>query len=66
MQDRNLDAEIVEKIYGWELCEIPPDCDGRNRCQILTPGGVLPSNISLPPKGKLHKGYMAANFSNDI
>ena len=63
--NRDLDAEIVEKIFNWKPFQVGPDADGENACEILTEDGKLPDGYQLPGKGLLGRGFMAPRFSID-
>lgn len=67
--DRRLDAEIAELAYGWKPCRIPPDCNGENACDVLTPDGAPFTcdgrRWSYPPKGGVHRAYHCEQYTRD-
>lgn len=63
--NRDLDALIAEKIYGWKIVRLGPDASGKNACDILTEHGKLYEGYSYPP-GVLHKGYQTPRYSSDL
>lgn len=66
---REMDARIAEQVYGWKPHRIPPDADGENACDVLTPdGGPFTVNGQLwsyPRKGKVHRGYHCEQYTRD-
>lgn len=68
--DRDLDAEIAEKVYGWKPGPLPPDANGENAGEVLTPNG-LPFRRSdgnhwvYPPVGKVHRAYHCEEYTRD-
>lgn len=67
--DREVDAEIQEKAFGWKPHRIPPDAFGENACDVLTPNGG-PMNVDgrpfvYPPKGVVHRGYHCPAWTRD-
>lgn len=67
--NRNLDAEIVERIFGWILIPVSSDYYGENACEILYPPNQKPTQDfynTLPRVGKVHKGYHAPGYSGDL
>lgn len=63
--NRDLDAEIVEKVYGWKLTRVGPDANGENTCEILCAGGRLPTGWVPPALGHLHRGILAPPYSSN-
>jgi hypothetical protein len=69
MTNRELDAEIAEKIYDWRLIPVGKDAAGENACEILFPPGREATQDDynmLPRVGKLHRGFLAPRFSSEI
>lgn len=64
--NRNLDADVVELIYNWQYVRTGKDYDGENDSEILAPNGKIPEHFSMPPKGKIHKGFLAPTYSSDL
>jgi hypothetical protein len=60
--NRDLDATIAEEIFGWRLADIPPDYDGKNAGQALTPDGQLPDGHELPRKGAVGRAYFCPSY----
>jgi hypothetical protein len=65
-KDRDLDAAIAEKIYGWKPCPVPVDAHGKNACEVLTHDGTKPDGYEWPNVGVLHRGYFAPLFTSDL
>jgi hypothetical protein len=63
--DRELDAEIAEKVHGWKLTTVGPDYDGQNACEILTENGELVKGFAYPPRGKLPRYYHVPEYTRD-
>lgn len=69
MTNRDLDAEIVETIFGWKPIHVGKDAFGENSCEIL----FYPDREAtqeyynwLPRVGKIHKGFFAPRYSGDL
>lgn len=63
--NRDLDAEIVEKIYNWKPARLGVDYNGENACEVLTQDGQLVSCFTYPPVGIVHRGFHAPQYSAD-
>jgi len=67
--DRDLDAEICEKAYGWKLSPVPADAKGENAGEVLTPDGqpftVNGERWVYPPIGKIHRAYHCHPWTRD-
>jgi hypothetical protein len=63
--NRDLDAEISEKIYKWVYVKIGPDVGGNNAGEVLFFKKELTSAAKsiLPPKGPVHKSYFTDRYS---
>lgn len=66
LSGRDLDAAVVEHVLGWKLIRVGKDYDGQNECEILAPGGEIPAGLQLPPRGKLHRGFLAPTFHSRL
>lgn len=68
-RDRDLDGEIAEKVYGWKPHRIPPDCNGENACDVLTPDGkpIYADGRPwvYPPKGAVHRAYHCPQYTRN-
>lgn len=62
--NRDLDAEIVEKIFGWQTKMTGPDYDGLNNSEVLVP----PTGFrgTYPNRGPVHRGYHAPRYSENL
>ncbi len=58
--NRDLDAEIVEKIFGWKTQTTGPDCDGLNDSEVLVPPTGFEG--TYPNRGDVHRAYHAPHF----
>jgi hypothetical protein len=67
--DRELDAEIAEKAYGWKPAPCPPDANGENAGEVLTPDGepfkANGEHWRYPPLGKVHRAYHCPEYTRD-
>ena len=67
--DRDVDAEIAELAYGWKPHAIPPDVNGENACEVLTPDGgpymIDGRHFCYPPKGKVHRAYHCEQYTRN-
>jgi hypothetical protein len=68
--DRELDAEIAEKAYGWKPAPCPPDAKGENAGEVLTPDGqpFRQSNGDhwrYPPLGRVHRAYHCEEYTRN-
>lgn len=69
MTNRDLDAEIAEKIYQWKSSYVGKDANGENACEVLFPPGKENDQDyynMLPNIGKPHKGFFVPAFSSDL
>ncbi len=69
MNNRDLDAEIAEKIFGWRLQPVGKDAKGENACEVLFPPGTENNQNyynMLPNIGKIHKGFLTPTFSSNL
>lgn len=67
--NRDLDAEIVERIFKWRYIQVGKDANGQNACEILFTPEREPTQEDynyLPLKGKIHKGINAPNYCGDL
>lgn len=67
--NRDLDAEIVEKIFNWQPIPVSGDYNGENCCEILYPPGPRPGQdfySTLPLVGTIHRGWAAPKYSDDL
>lgn len=67
--NRDLDAEIVEKIFNWREIRVSEDINGENGCKIL----FYPDKEDtqeyyslLPNVGKIHRSFFAPQYSGDL
>ncbi|HEY8593283.1 MAG TPA: hypothetical protein VIL42_10540 [Sphingomicrobium sp.] len=67
--DRDLDAEIAERAYGWRPAPCPADGKGENAGEVLTPDGqpfkVNGEHWRYPPLGKVHRAYHCPEYTRD-
>lgn len=67
--DRDLDAEIAEKAYGWKPAPCPADGNGENAGEVLTPDGqpfkTNGEHWCYPPLGRVHRAYHCPEYSRD-
>ena len=67
--NRDLDAEILERIFGWILIPVSADANGENACEVLFYPDIKPTQEyynRLPLKGKPHKAFFGPNYSSDL
>jgi hypothetical protein len=67
--NRDLDAEICEKIFKWRLIPVGPDANGGNATEILFTPDREPTQDdynTLPRKGKPHKGINCPLYSGNL
>lgn len=64
-KSRDVDAWIAENVFGWETMEVGPDANGENASVILKPPNGVSDSFSFPPKGKIHRGYFAPQFTSE-
>ena len=63
--DREIDADVAEKLYGWKPAQVGADYDGKDACEILTQDGKLIPGFAYPPKGKIHRAYHVPDYTRD-
>jgi hypothetical protein len=68
--DRELDGEIAEKAYGWKPAPCPPDANGENAGEVLTPDGQMfrqpnGDHWVYPPVGKVHRAFHVPHYTRD-
>lgn len=63
--DRDLDGLVVEYLFGWKEKEIGPDAFGKDASVILM-DPALAEDFRFPPKGKVHRSYLAPAFSTSL
>lgn len=62
LSGRALDSVWFEYVLGWVPTKVGPDYNGENECFILTAGGELPRDISLPRIGQIGYSYLCPKF----
>jgi hypothetical protein len=63
---RDLDGLIAEHVKGWTLVHTGKDARGENDSEILAAGGKIPEGVELPNLGKIHRAYLAPQWSKDL
>ncbi|WP_158618288.1 ASCH domain-containing protein [Chitinophaga lutea] len=73
LSDRELDAEICEKLLGWVEWQTPADGSGDpdTRSMILIESKeslerLFKSGFTLPPKGKIARSFLCPQHSRDL
>lgn len=64
--NRELDAEICEKVFGWTSVSTGLDYEGKNDSMILAPNGIIPEDVRLPVLGAIHKAYLCPPYSSRL
>ena len=67
--NRDLDAKIVEHIFGWRYIPVSSDANGENACEVLYPPNKDADQSfysTLPLVGKPHIGVAAPRYSSDL
>jgi len=65
-ESRDVDAWIVEHVFGWRTMMTPPDYDGANVSEIVIPPDGIPQGFTFPRKGKIGRGYFAPLYTSNI
>lgn len=69
MNNREIDALVAEKAFGWKWVEVPPDASGQNAGRALVSLGYIEAlrrnDIDWPKRGRIEPLSGVTAYSTD-